>query len=278
MNNTIVNEIVTAAGKVPPPEVEMKMTMVDKSAPSQERVAYEFVNKVTSGWKSGVNRELAMKIYDRLCHCRDMEIELVWKRAVFMTAFLIACFAGYGGLIVAGLSRNFTNTAFYFVIASGCFIATVGFAVSVLWIMMCKGSKAWYEHYEQAIAAYAKSVFANDYVDWFSHNWKNISGIERDKISNCLCSPAGGCFSVSKISIAIGILSAVTWIVVIVAHGALFFCFGDKNLTFPCVASFISIVASIVCIIGVLLLSRCVAKTKYLTDVCKNLKFTGEGK
>ena len=37
-------------------------------------------------------------IYLRLCACLDREIELVWKRATFLTAFLIAAFAGYGGI------------------------------------------------------------------------------------------------------------------------------------------------------------------------------------
>lgn len=274
MNNTIVTEFVTAAGKVPPPEVEMKMTMEDTTSPGYERVNYEFVNKVKSGWNPGVNHDLAMKIYDRLCYCRDMEIELVWKRAVFMTAFLIACFAGYGGLIVAGLSRHFTNTAFYFVIASGCFIATVGFAVSILWIMMSKGSKAWYEHYEQALVAYSQKTFASDYAEMFSHNWKSMSGIERDKMSNCLCSVKGGRFSVSKISILIGILSAIVWIVITVSHIALIFGFGDKSWSFPCVAAFISIVLSVISMGSVCFASQHVATTNYLETVYSDLKET----
>ena len=272
MNSTIINEFVTAAGKTPPPEVEMKMTMEDANSPAYERVDYEFVNRTKAGWKPGVNRELAIMIYDRLCHCRDMEIELVWKRAVFMTAFLIACFAGYGGLIVAGLSRRFTSTAFYFVIASGCFVATVGFAVSILWIMMSKGSKAWYEHYEQALVAYSRKVFASDFVELFSHNWKSINGIERDKMSNCLCSVRGGRFSVSKISILIGILSAIAWIIITVSHIALIIGFGDKSWSFPCVASFISIVLSVISMVVVSVASRYVAPTNYLETVYNKLK------
>ncbi len=272
MNNTIVTEFVTAAGKTPPPEVEMKMTMEDATSPGYERVEYEFINKVKSGWNTGVNHELAMKIYERLCHCRDMEIELVWKRAVFMTAFLIACFAGYGGLIVAGLSRHFTSTAFYFVIASGCFVATLGFAVSILWIMMSKGSKAWYEHYEQALVAYSRKVFVGDYVEMFAHNWKSISGIERDKMSNCLCSVKGGRFSVSKISILIGILSAIAWIIITVSHIALIIAFGDKSWSFPCVASFISIAISVISMVVVSVASRHVAPTNYLEAVYDDLK------
>ena len=71
MNSTIVSEFVKAAGNNSPPEVEMRMTMEDSTTPGYERVDYEFVNKVKIGWKPGVNHELAMRIYDRLCCCRD---------------------------------------------------------------------------------------------------------------------------------------------------------------------------------------------------------------
>lgn len=219
MNNKIVSEVIAAAQKVAPPEVVMKMSMEDSAQTGYERMEYEFANKSKNGWKLGMNRELALRIYDRLCHCRDMEIELVWKRAVFMTAFLIACFAGYGGLIVAALSRAYSDRAFFFVTVAACFLATIGFAVSVLWIMMCKGSKAWYEHYEDAIKAHAQENFEGKYGDLFSHDWKPLTKGRRAEMSNNLCSTQGGSYSVSQLAIVIGQLAAVIWVLVLVGHG-----------------------------------------------------------
>ena len=219
MNKKIVDGFIAAAQKTVPPDVMMKMSMDGSSQAGYEQVDYEFSNKSQSDWKSGVNRELALRIYDRLCHCRDMEIELVWKRAVFMTAFLIVCFAGYGGLIVAGLSRTYSDRAFFFVTVAACFLATIGFAVSVLWIMMCKGSKAWYEHYEQAIKAHAQENFEGKYVALFSHDWKPLIKDKRAEMSNNLCSRQGGPYSVSQLAIVIGQLAALVWLLILVGHG-----------------------------------------------------------
>lgn len=219
MNNKIVSEVIAAAQKVAPPEVVMKMSMEDSAQTGYERMEYEFANKSQNGWKPGTNRELALRIYDRLCHCRDMEIELVWKRAVFMTAFLIACFAGYGGLIVAGLSRTYSDRAFFFVTVAACFLATVGFAVSVLWVMMCKGSKAWYEHYEDAIKAYSQKIFEGECIELFSHNWKCLAEVKSSKISNRFWTTQGGPYSVSQLAIVIGQLAALVWLLILVGHG-----------------------------------------------------------
>lgn len=285
MNKQIVNEFITAAQNASTPDVMMQMSMEDSSQMGYERVEYEFINKNRNGWKAGVNRELALRVYNRLCHCRDMEIELVWKRAVFMTAFLITCFAGYGGLIVAGLSRSYSDRVFFFVTATACFLVTIGFTVSVLWIMMCKGSKAWYEHYEDAIKAYSQKILEGEYVTLFSHNWKPLTKGKRVEMSNNLCSTHGGPYSVSQLAIFIGQLAALVWLLVLVAHGMVLVYVLWPVLTCD-VWTFHSIIASVawglaaVVIVVVVKSSRYIAKSGYFGKLPQNeeAKESGEKK
>lgn len=270
MNKQIVNEFIAAAQKVAPPEVVLKMSMDGSTQSGYECVNYEFANKSQSGWKPGVNRELALQVYDRLCHCRDMEIELVWKRAVFMTAFLIACFAGYGGLIVAGLSRSYSDRAFFFVTVAACFLATIGFAVSVLWIMMCKGSKAWYEHYEDAIKALAQETFEGKYGDLFSHDWKNLTKGIRTEISNNLCSTKGGAYSVSRLAIVIGQLAAIIWAVIFIGHGLLFFYAWKVNYARDYVVAIVALALALIGGVIVIFCSPHIVKSGYFDKLPQN--------
>lgn len=236
MNSAIVSEFITAAEKTPPPLVEIKMTMTDASSPSHERVEYEFINKVSSTWKPGVDHELAMKIYDRLCHCRDMEIELVWKRAVFLTAFMIAALASYGGLLTAAVRKGFSLPLFYGVTMCGIGISCVGVVLSLMWIMMSKGSKAWYEHYEQAISAFAVEYLLPPFDKLAAHDWLSIPNIKREKMLNGILKTHGGTYSVSRVSVMVGQLALSIWSVLIISH-ILAYCFvvfdGGKWLVHP---------------------------------------------
>lgn len=218
MNTTIVSEFVKAVGNNPPPEVEMKMTMEDSTTPGYERIDYEFVNKVKIGWKPGVNHELAMKIYDRLCYCRDMEIGLVWKRAVFLTAFIIAAFASYGGMLTVAIRKGFSLPLFYGVTMCGIGISCVGVVLSLMWIMMSKGSKAWYEHYEQAISAFAAEYLLPPFDKFAAHDWLSIPKIKHEEMSDNLFNTHGGAYSVSRVSVMVGQLALSIWCAVSLAH------------------------------------------------------------
>lgn len=181
-------------------------------------------------------------VYFRLCACLDREIELVWKRAVFLTAFLIAAFAGYGGLIAAyiGIGNPRTGTFAEISIASIC-ISFVGMALSVIWIMMAKGSKAWQEHFEKVIECFVEtrihqvSEKNNDDLVlniFASGNYlKTVKGVSlrdfdltKKPITGCFLDCHGGAFSVSKIVIALGRLFFLCWTGIAIVH-SLYLCF-----------------------------------------------------
>ncbi|WP_300232445.1 hypothetical protein [uncultured Alistipes sp.] len=37
------------------------------------------------------------EIHETLWRCRDFELSHLWQRSIFLSAFLILCFTGYGG-------------------------------------------------------------------------------------------------------------------------------------------------------------------------------------
>ena len=165
-------------------------------------------------------------IYKCLWMCRDFELTNLWQRSIFLGGFLLACFASYGGLVVAVLGREkglglngrwIVNGAAFGI----CFGGTV---LSLLWIMMAKGSKAWYELYEKAIVALAnryRDSFDKDIHRLEGRKWEEIEGFEWPDTSNSLLNTKGGAYSPSKINAAIGFVSLGVWIILAFVHLAI---------------------------------------------------------
>lgn len=163
-------------------------------------------------------------IYDGLWKCRDFELAHCWQRSIFLTAFLMACYAGYGGFVLTCATAETIHLPF--IVANGIALAisTIGLALSLMWIMMAKGSKAWYEHYESAINAFVaryednENVFQEDVSTVAGFRIANAAEFKKCDVSSWLWNTRGGSYSVSKINVAIGHLSAVVWAVLICIH------------------------------------------------------------
>ena len=134
--------------------------------------------------------------YQRLESNRDFEIKHVWQRAIFLTAFLIACFAGYGGLVVSIITPGKPVISLATANGIAFAIAFVGMVVSLLWIMMAKGSKMWYENYENAIEAFRRSYASSAFdagVDKISGiKLSDIQGYIPPDVSDWIWSTKGG--------------------------------------------------------------------------------------
>lgn len=172
----------------------------------------------------GNNSDETMKIgdlYKCFWKCRDLEIEHYWHRMVFMTAFLLACFAGYGGLLVAVIGLE--GQKIPFVVANGMLFAVTmaGIVISCLWLMMSKGSKAWYEEYEHLISAFQETVrgkLDDSQKPFLTMDYYSIDGMTKADTNDFLWSTKAGGYSVSKVGIAVGHVSVVIWIVLAVLH------------------------------------------------------------
>lgn len=180
-------------------------------------------------------------VRDQLWNCRDFELSHLWQRSIFLTTLLVLCLTAYGVVVMELVDKVSTSPVqdSAFVLNNiAMIICLMGFVFSCLWVMMSKGSKAWYEMYERAISAFEANP---DYVDKLlldsgkeikqdanSHKaiggfrFDNLQGFSnrnaRKDICSCLFSCKGGAYSPSKINIAIGQITLVLWGVALVTH------------------------------------------------------------
>lgn len=171
--------------------------------------------------------------YEELWRCRDFELKHLWQRSVFLAVFLTGTFAGYGGFFNVWIGKRVGCDALSLLNLNliGFGISLVGVICSLLWIMLAKGSKAWYERYEGAISNFIEiadvdeqrkqSLFEDgaDRIIAFAYadDFKRFSG----PVSSWIWNTKGGAYSPSKINVAIGHLSLLVWIVISCCHIAI---------------------------------------------------------
>ena len=161
-------------------------------------------------------------MYFRICQCRDFEISHVWQRAIFLTAFMLGCFTAYG-TVLKSIAENHLPTSFALNFIA-LVISIVGVIVSLFWILMAKGSKAWYELYESTISAFVRGCpagyGATDKM-LIGNKWREfvkVAGAEEEIRNRNYFSTSGGAFSVSRINVAIGIIGFLIWVVIASIH------------------------------------------------------------
>ena len=156
-----------------------------------------------------VSREILLERLNRFYACRDFELSHLWQRSVFLGAFLILTFTGYGYLLFAegkdSRILEHSSVCAFHLIALG--LAFAGSVISILWIMMGKGSKAWYEVYESRIC----DIETRKEMGIEENYRMGFYGSEVKAIDDSLFSYRGGKYSLSKINIAIGLLSLILW-------------------------------------------------------------------
>lgn len=197
---------------------------------------------VSSDSSEKPDRESLNKVHDRLYHCRDIEISNLWQRSIFLSAFLILCFTGYGYILMKVIdaspndcicncicnccnntckcysnscSCNMDCKLFYLHIIA-LIVAGISAIFSTLWIMMAKGSKAWYEVYETAITAFENENFEE--IGLPKVYIMGEMGIPISELNNCLFSTKAGGYSVSKINILIGQICLCICVIAILFH------------------------------------------------------------
>lgn len=140
--------------------------------------------------------------------CRDFELSHLWQRSIFLSAFIVLLFTGYGFIVIKILDSTRDITSLYLHLIA-CSIAFVGSIFSVLWITMAKGSKYWYEIYESLISDIERELDIP----------KNFRmGYSQKKVNDNIFSTDGGRFSVSRINVLIGQLIFVLWSFILFIH------------------------------------------------------------
>lgn len=151
--------------------------------------------------------------------CRNFEITHLWQRLVFLTAFIVICFTGYGNLYSLKFNETpqIENITFH-LLSLG--LAIMGIAFSVIWIAMGKGSKAWYEIYEGAICDIEENMSSDadnykmGYLASFIAGKKNY----QKSLNEMLTNNNAGAYSVSKLNIIFGQVLTCMWTVIFFIH------------------------------------------------------------
>lgn len=163
-------------------------------------------------------------IYKTLWKCRDFELSTLWQRSAMLGVFMIASYTGYGAWILqmTGSGSKVTWETCHIVSLAICWF---GLVCASLWVMMMKGSKAWYERYEAAICAFVErdesDAFESDRVKddaGFGICWQKGTEKRIPEIDYSLFSVSAGGFSPSKVAILVGVVSLVGWLLLMAIH------------------------------------------------------------
>src|SRR5690606_14879068 len=104
---------------------------------------------------------------------------------------------------------------------------------------MAKGSKAWYEAYENAIQEMELKV------DKSYSEVRNSIRLKFAQKNDCLFSAKAGGYSPAKINIALGQVSLVLWIVVFFVHFIILCCNDFELINNKCLIAIILLIISV---------------------------------
>lgn len=184
-----------------------------------------------------VDEEITPKeYYKEAWHGRDFELEHLWQRSIFLGAFMLAIAAGYGAIVLKMLfpdtsccfPKNVDVTARQHIAAA--LICYLGIAFSLLWIMMAKGSKYWFEQYEETI------FWLKDEISPKAERVKILpkgEPVPPKRRSRNIFSSEAYRFSPTRINVAIGIVCLLAWSGLNMVHAGMAFrdvCFYDSPL------------------------------------------------
>jgi len=141
------------------------------------------------------------KRFEVAFQCRNMEIDLFWKRSSFYCVFV-------GAALVAYYTAR-TEMAYF-----GLMIASFGLVASFAWLLGSIGSKWWIENWERKVEESAPAVVG----DLFSVSDEHLK-------RNFGVSPIR--FSVTRLAILLSAFGVVLWVVIFMSE--LFRHFGSSR-------------------------------------------------
>lgn len=177
--------------------------------------------------RSNKNKVTLKEIRETYYSLRNFEISNLWQRSIFLSAILVLFYSGYAYLVSKFLDEEVKNPLLLHELC--CAISLLAIVFSIIWIMMAKGSKAWYEVYEKKICEIEKSKELKIPED----HQMGLKCIPWD-LDQCLFSNHGGRYSVSKLNILIGKVLLINWTIVLIIHyiGAIYYYQLIRNLNF----------------------------------------------
>ena len=197
-----------------------------------------------------------LEMWKHLHRKLELEISNLWQRSIFLGTFIVLLLTGYGyyfgKVMIPAFTVQTNNGITLFGDLTGLFLAFLICIMGLLWVAMAKGSKYWYELYENKIIILENMIFHYKYKQF---KYKEEYNIEKGIPLVCdkgLFSNDASCYSPSKINIVLGwILCFIGYILCVIHFVFLMF----SQITCLCDNRFIRCFCcdSSCCIFGLLL-------------------------
>lgn len=171
-------------------------------------------------------------LHDLMWKCRNLEIDNLWKRSSLLATFLVIFWTGLGYTFYKFIDLSVDKEKVFairsyvgnFFLLGIQIYAMLGSFISLLWICMTKGSKAWVEFFEGHIdsikSAKNRDMFFSEELvqrlaedEYIPYNGTFPEKLERGW-SNSILRSSGGAFSPSRINVVIGIVSFILFSII----------------------------------------------------------------
>lgn len=164
------------------------------------------------------NNEVSLKeLREGFYRCRTFEVSNLWRRSFLLSIFQVLSFILYG-LPASGLLNAAPGASNLLTLNQAAYAAALfGMSFAVIWIMMAKGSKAWYEVYERYIFEIEQAE--NDGLK-IPARYRLGALCRPWEMNSNLFSKKAGRYSPSRLNITIGTVLLTTWFAVLVFHYA----------------------------------------------------------
>lgn len=162
--------------------------------------------------------------------CRSFEVLNLWRRSFLLSVFQFLCFTLYGVLASRLLTAGPGAANPLVVNEIACAIALLGMSFAPIWIMMAKGSKAWYEVYERYIFEIEREETDGLRIP---ERYRLGALCRPWEMNSNLFSKKAGRYSPSRLNITIGTVLMTAWFVIFLLHyiaGIVCYIDGTANL------------------------------------------------
>ncbi len=162
------------------------------------------------------NNEVSLKeLREGFYKCRSFEVLNLWRRSFLLSIFQVLCFTLYG-VLASRLPAAGPGAADPLAVNEiACAVALIGMSFAVIWIMMAKGSKAWYEVYERYIFEIEREETDGLKIP---ERYRLGALCRPWEMNSNLFSKKAGRYSPSRLNITIGTVLLTTWFVVLLVH------------------------------------------------------------
>lgn len=196
---------------------------------------YGYIKFLGANAKNEQENQNKLEMYKILYQAYADEIKNLWQRSIFLGAFMTLAWGGYGALQLKFIEHNKELSEFYVVfhcVSIG--LCAIIITLSLLWIMMAKGSKFVQEAHERHIenlnfdnlgksnvkTEQCKRLFCN--LNIYEDKLKKENKLSEDLYySEAL---KAWRYSPSKINIILGCFSVIVATILLITHTVMAFC------------------------------------------------------